>query len=268
MTSNSNTKVLAVGCSMTFGYGLKLEKYDPSLWVNQLFPNMKINNVASPGANNHWIFLETLSQLRQQSYDIVLVAWSGIPRYNFHVGLELSSVRTLLTNKDVILNSNRVIPGSWLKSIGDNLNKIHNDHWDLLDMVKYVNTLIDLQVKIRQGKLVFVNTLGPWCNNYFKQQKINLPSDLDPYVQSLLEVDRRDDKDIFQLYDMMHAHYTEYGGIQENYWLNLYNSLRRQQIDNASSTDEHPGYQSQQAYTTYLAPVLYEKLNENSNNSY
>lgn len=253
---------MVVGCSFAYGAGLRLENQDPSLWVNQLFSNADLTNVAKTGANNSWIFLETVSQLRKQRYDLVLVAWTAIPRYNFHVGLELYPVHTMLNKAsvDVNLNSHVTVSGKWLTSIGDNLNKIHNDHWDLLDLVKYINTLIELQVTARGGKLVFVNSLGPWCNNYFEHKKITLPSDLDPYVQNLLEVEHRDDSDIFKLYNMIHAQYADHGGIQESYWLNLYNSLRKQQIDTASDHDLHPGYKSQTAYVEYLAPLLDKKI--------
>jgi hypothetical protein len=67
---------------------------------------------------------------------------------------------------------------------------------------------------------------------------------------------------------MIHTQYAEYGGIQEKYWLNLYNSLQNQQVDTVSSADFHPGYQSQELYTSYLAPILHKKLNETSNHSY
>jgi hypothetical protein len=266
---NKKSKVLIVGCSFAYGTGLTLENSDPKLWVNQLFPAAEITNASKTGANNQWIFLETMSQLRKQNYDIVLVAWSAIPRYNFQVGIELYPVETMLRKSvDIKLNSNVTIPGKWLDSIGANLDKIHNDHWDLLDLVKYVNTLIELQVNTKKGKLVFVNSLGPWANNYFEHKKIILPSDLDLYTQHLLEVDRRDDNDIFDLYNMIHTQYAEYGGIQEKYWLNLYNSLQNQLVDTVSSADFHPGYQSQELYTSYLAPILHKKLNETSNHSY
>lgn len=265
---NKNPKVLIVGCSYAVGFGLALERHDPKLWSNQLFPDAEITNAGKTGANNNWIFLETISRLQKQYYDIVLVAWSAVPRYNVHVGLELYTVETMLNrSNDIHLNSNVTIPGKWLDSIGSSLNKIHNDHWDLLDLIKYVNTLIELQVTTRQGKLVFINSLGPWCDNYFEYKNIQLPSDLDPYVQELLEINQRDDKDIFDLYNMIHNQYAEYGGIQEKYWLNLYNSLQRQQVDTVSETDNHPSYKSQQAYVTYLTPLLYKKLNENSNNT-
>ena len=265
---NKNPKVLIVGCSYAVGHGLDLERHDPKLWSNQLFPEAEISHTGKSGANNNWIFLETISQLQKQYYDIVLVAWSAIPRYNFHVGLELYPVETMLRHSDDIhLNSNVTIPGKWLDSIGSSLDKVHNDHWDLLDLIKYVNTLVELQTASRRGKLVFINSLGPWCNNYFEYRNIQLPSDLDPYVQELLAVDQRNDKDISDLYNMIHNQYADYGGIQEKYWLNLYNSLRKQQVDTVSDTNKHPGYRSQQAYVTYLAPLLYKTLNENNNNS-
>lgn len=263
---NLKKKVLVVGCSFTCGTGLALERRDPALWVNQLFFNADITNVAEAGVNNKWIFLETISQLLTQSYDIVLVAWSAIPRYNFHVGLERYPVNTMLTDHDVNLNSKIKISGKWLESIGKNLNKIHNDHWDLLDLVKYVNSLIELQVTTRNQKLFFVNALGPWCNDYFLQKKIQLPSDLDQYEQELLEIVNRDDNDIFALYDMIHSQYCKYGGIHEDLWLNLYNSLDRTKIDTVSATDKHPGYLSQDFFAEQLYQIIHKKLNETSNN--
>jgi hypothetical protein len=59
---------------------------------------------------------------------------------------------------------------------------------------------------------------------------------------------------------MIHKDYEAYGGIQEAHWLNLYSSLRSMQVDNVSSTDPHPGYQSQSVFYHYLAPILRKKL--------
>jgi hypothetical protein len=262
----SEIKVLVVGCSMTYGHGLVHESSDPDLWVNRIFPQEKyiVTNLSKSGHNNHWIFLETMSSLLTETYDIVLVGWSAIPRFNFYVGLELYSAQTMLADKDINLNNNITISGKWLKSIGNNLKKIHNDHWDFLDLIKYINTLILIQEKKNNGQIFFVNTLGPWPNNYFTKKEINLPSDLTPFEQNLLQVDTRDDDEIFQLYDMIHKHYRTYGGICEDHWLNLYSSLRSMQIDNVSDTDPHPGYQSQKAFEQYLTPILQKKLKNNA----
>jgi hypothetical protein len=254
-------KVLAVGDSFTRGHGLAQESQDPRLWVNQLFPadRYQVNNVARTGANNHWIFLETVSQMMKNTYDTVIVGWTTMPRYNFQVGLELYTVDTILNDRDINVNNNLTVSGKWLQSIGDNLKKIHNDHWNLLELVKYVNVLLHLE-KIYHTKIIFVNAFGPWSKNYFDKKDIGLPSDLDPYTHNLLEADRRDDDEVFKLYDMIHDQYKYYGGIQSDHWLNLYDSLFSRKIDNASETDRHPGYQSQDLYYKWLSPIVVQKL--------
>lgn len=256
-------KILAVGCSMTRGHGLEKESKDPNLWVNRIFREIgEVHNLSMTGRNNQWIFHETLSAILREknSYDIVLVGWSAIPRYYFHVGLELYSTHTHLSDIDINVNNGMIFSGKWLQRIRDDLLKFHNDHWDILDVVKYVNALIMIHETSPAKKIFFVNTLSPWCKDYFNFKKISLPSDLDPYEQDLLQVKTRDDDEIFSLYKMIHEHYSTYGGIQESRWLNLYDSLRSMQIDDVSKSDSHPGYQSQEKYFQYLAPILKEKL--------
>jgi hypothetical protein len=258
------TKILAVGCSMTNGHGLDQGCHDPRLWVNQIFHDIgTVHNLAVTGMNNHWIFLETMSTLVQRShaYDIVLVGWSAIPRFCFHAGLELYSVHTRLTNDhDINVNNGLTFKKEWLKKLGDDLRKLHNDHWDILDLIKYVNGLITIHETSPNKKIFFVNTLSPWGQNYFEFKKISLPSDLDPYTQDLLQVQTRDDNEISKLYTMIHTQYARHGGIRESHWLNLYDSLRAMQVDNVSALDPHPGYKSQEKYAKYLGPILRRKL--------
>ena len=255
-------KILAVGCSMTKGHGLPGTIHNPDLWVNRLFPRgTHIKNVSKSGANNHWIFLETMSEIMQEKYDIVLVGWSAIPRFNFQVGLELWPVETMFSgSRDIDLNSHTKISGKWLNKIGDDLRKLSNDHWDILELVKYVNVLIEIQENLHKGKIFFVNTLGPWPEDYFVYKKINLPSDLSDYEQTLLEVPNRDDDEIFRLYDMIHSQYAKYGGIKIDKWLNLYRSLKSMQIDDAAIDDNHPGIESQKVFVDYLYTILKQKM--------
>ena len=51
---------------------------------------------------------------------------------------------------------------------------------------------------------------------------------------------------------MVHDHYDNYGGIQEKYWLNLYQSQNNLKVDTISSTDTHPGYASQKIFSEYF----------------
>lgn len=256
-------RILAVGCSMTKGHGLKKESQDPKLWVNRIFKSIgTVHNLSMIGGNNQWIFHETMSALLREkdAYDIVLVGWSAIPRYYFDIGLELYSVHTTLSDVDINLNNHVTIAGSWLAKIGNNLKKIQNDHWDILNLVKYVNTLIMIHETSPERKIFFVNTLAPWCKNYFDQKKWCLHSALDPYEQNLLQAETRDDDEIHALYQMIHNQYQAYGGIRESHWLNLYDSLRSMQIDDVSESDRHPGYASQDKYADYLGPILKRKL--------
>lgn len=260
---SSKNQVLAMGCSVTKGHGLKHESCDPDLWVNRIFPadQYKVHNRSMSGVNNQWIFLETMSEILLRPYDIVLVGWSAIPRFNFHVGLELYSTMTKLNDDhDVNLNNYVTVTKKHLKSIGDNLLKLHNDHWDFLDLVKYVNALIKVQENLNQGKIFFVNTLGPWPNNYWVEKQFTLPSDLSLFEKNLLQVDTRNDDEIFRLYHMIHQQYAAYGGIQEDHWLNLYTSLKSMQTDQVSDTDCHPGYKSQIVFANMLQPKLHAKL--------
>lgn len=256
-------KVLVAGCSFANGSGLPGEHDNPRIWANQLCKKLEarvMKNVSKTGANNHWIFLETISELLKDDYDLVLVEWSAIPRYKFRVGLELYTIDSML-DRDINLVGHETISASWLAEIKNRLLRIHNDHWDMLDLVKYVNTLIELQTKARPGKIFFINGLGPWSDQYFIKKQITLPSDLDEYTYNLLQSDQRDDSEIFQLYDMIHAQYDTYGGIQEKHWLNLYHSQLKTKIDTVSTTDLHPGYNSQDMFAEQYYQQLKEKIN-------
>ena len=264
-------KVLIAGCSFANGTGLPQGADNPRIWANQLckkLSSQSVKNVARTGANNQTIFLETMSALIKDTYDLVLVEWSAIPRYNITVGLELYEVNSMLTHS-VNLVGNNTISAAWLLGLKDKLLKLHNDHWDLLNLVKYVNILIEIQSKSRPGKIFFINGIGPWPDQYFVKKQINLPSDLDTYTYDLLQSDQRNDAEIFQLYDMIHDQYNQYGNIQESYWLNLYESQMKIRIDTVSDTDGHPGYLSQDMYANNFYKTLIEKLNANetSNNS-
>jgi len=261
--------ILAVGDSMTKGHGLKLEINDPKLWVNQIAANLKctnVTNLSKSGYNNQWIFLETLTEIIRHKYDLVIVAWSAIPRFYFNVGLELYSTHTRFSYEhNINLNNNVTISKKKLGQIGDKLLELHNDHWDYLDLIKYVNSLIYIQRIINNKHIFFVNTLNKLPNTYFEEKEIKFPNELSDYEQSLLNVKGRDDKEILELYHHIHDQYRHYGGVREKYWLNLYDSFRYvHQIDFVSDNDQHPGYKSQDNFFNHLLPIIKNKLNETS----
>jgi hypothetical protein len=259
---SNDRNILAVGCSYTKGHGLVDEEKNPLLWVNRLFQDVgKVTNIAQHGWNNESIFHAAVEELSNKNYDVVLICWSAIPRYNVNVGLEWYSTRTLLTKDfDIHINDNVTFSGKKLEKIGNSLLEFHNDHWDILNMVRYVNILIRLQVKLKKGKILFANGLGPWGKNYFQTKPWNTPDELDDYTKFILSVDTRDDNEIKEIYNKVHNSYLNAGGIQEKYWLNLYNSLHDMRIDFASNSDHHPGYQSQNYYASLFRPLVNDYL--------
>lgn len=262
------TKILVAGCSMANGHSLKGMKIqdvnDPLIWPNLLsrhFARPEVHNLSVSGFNNHSIFIETMSALIKHHYDVVIVSWSQLGRINLRVGLELYSTLSKLNDHDDInLNPGVQISNKWLNSIGDNLRKIQNDHWLLLDLVKYVNTLYHLQATVRGSDIFFVNSMMDFLPlGYFEKKEYATPSELDTYTQELLNVNSRDDDEIRKLYCMIHNQYESYGGIQSQAWLNLYHSLQSLQIDNAQPKDQHPGYQSQKLFAEYLVEKIKDK---------
>jgi hypothetical protein len=255
------TKILFNGCSFTKGTGLTGEDQSPDLWTNQLahkyFSNPEITNIAETARNNHWIFVETMCELAKTQYDVVIIGWTDTNRWNVDVGLEKYSTRSRLHNSVPInLNSGQTISAEWQDETGNRLKRIQNSHWGILDLVKYINILVDYQVTYRKSKIFFVNSLCPWPENYFEKIDYAVPSELGKFYCELLEVDNRDDSEVNELYNLVHTQYNNYGGIQKHLWLNLYKSLLRSKIDNASATDPHPGIQSQDLFVEFLGKQL------------
>jgi len=251
-------KILVVGCSMTRGHGLDLESVDPKLWVNQLlnqsFQNPEIVNLSKTGANNHWIFCETATSLINESYDIVIVGWSEISRLNFNLGLELYSTLTRFTGEfETNLNNYETVSKKWLLETGDRLRRFYNDHWSLLDLIKYSNILINIQLQ-RKSQVFFVNTMTPIPDDYFEFKNFKFPSELTDFERTMLQTESRDNDEIQELYSDIHRQYHQYGGFQKSHWLNLNDTIISMRVDDASDTDRHPGYQTQDLFYEFLLP--------------
>lgn len=257
-------KILVVGDSWTHGFALENTIHNPKLWVNQIisrmFPESSVENLALPGRNNNWIFVEAASALTKKDYDLAIIGWSTIPRYTMNVGLETYETHCMFRDKDININPGVTFKGKWLKEIGNNLLKLHNDHWDLLNLVKYVSILVNLQTKLKGKHVFFVNAIGPWPTDYFVKKPFVYPNELNDFLKNILQVETRDDEEIHKLYEMIYTQYESAGGIQELHWLNLYESLLSKKIDNNPDALWHPGPQSHDLYADFLSKILAQKL--------
>lgn len=259
-----NKTILINGCSYTFGHGLEGENQDPKLWVNNVFPkDYTLTNIAKSGASNEDIYLSTLRSLFAKDYDVVVVVWTAMPRYTFHFGLERWSTSINIfahSMSEFKLHTDETIDaGKHLIKAMDYCKRYHNDHHDILRLVTYINSLYQLQVVQRSKRLLFMNALCPWDKDYFNFKDIALPTELSDYKKEMLDIHFRNDEDVFYLYNMIKQSYESCGGIRESHWINLYNSLLRNQIDTAGD-DKHPGYKSQRLYVDMLTPIISKAL--------
>lgn len=262
-------EILIIGCSLTKGTGLKLENADPKLWVNQLvakyYPTAKVTNVSHSGVNNEWIFSKALSEIILKDYDIVIIGWSELSRLGMNLGLELYWTRTMFNHaKDIEINPGLNISAAWQKKVGDELRRYYNDHWNILELVKYVNALTYVQETTKKSKIYFVNNMLSWPQNYFVRKELSAPSELSDFEKDMLNVDTRDDKQILELYNTIHNQYDYFGGIRQQNWLNLYDAFLSMRVDYASDTDNHPGYKSQDIFAEHLSIAMDKLVHGNS----
>ncbi len=262
-------KTLYAGCSYTSGVGFDLLDKEPGLWVNLLHnsvPELKETqavNVGLGGRSNAGIFRDVCYQLTHRN-DIkyVFVAFTSMPRYEINLGLETYPTRYVFATWSpgiTEINLNDVsYTGKYLESVGSRFVTLVHLHYEILDMVYYVNTMLNLS-KLVGAKIFFINAIGPWDYQYFTKLENVLPNSYTDFTKELLNFNTRDDEEIFKLYNTMHDSYNLAGGIHEDLWLNLYSSFRSLLVDR-NSDDNHPGLKSNQIYHQLLQQSLISKL--------
>jgi hypothetical protein len=140
----------------------------------------------------------------------------------------------------------------YLNSVRDKFIIMINDHYSILEIVKYVNILTNL-AKLKKTKIYFINNYCGWDKEYFK--KIDgeiLPDRLTSYTNKILNSNNRDDRQIGALYNKIHSDYQNAGSIQESLWLNLYKNIKSNRID-FGNDERHPGPLTHKNYRLFLA---------------
>ena len=262
---------LFTGCSFTAGTGFELKKTDPGLWVNLLHKNVKILqntelvNSGVGGASNDQIFINSVDHILKYNTKFVFVEWTSYPRYSFKLGLELYETKVdFVTNARMWVNSPSDMPYTkkYLENLRNRVVTLNHPYYEISKIVSYVNILINL-CKLKKCSIFFINGLCEWDQDFFIKKENVLPYDYTDYTKKILNIDNRDDDKIYALYNKIHSEYNSMGGIQESYWLNLYNSLIKNRID-VNSDKTHPGYESNQKYFKFLSQALLDNLDTQS----
>jgi hypothetical protein len=257
---------LFAGCSYTFGSGFLQEKSDPDLWVNILHKNVKelsethLLNVARGGRSNAGIFSDAVYNLVNYDCKYAFIEWTSCPRYELELGLEMyPTSQQFMPNaptRDHNLND-CTYSASYLESLRDRFTSLSHPHYEIKVILYYINSLVAL-AKITGTKIFFINGICPWDAEYFRQLYDVLPESYTKFTKNILNADNRSDDEIFLIYNKMHNEYKEHGGIQTEYWLNLYQSMISQRIDR-NSDGLHPGKLSNQIYANQFSLALRNK---------
>jgi hypothetical protein len=253
--------LLFCGCSYVAGSGFDLEKEEPGLWVNlihqNLFKNFNLINSSRGGRSNSGIFQDAVFNITNTPIDVAFVCWTSMPRYEIELGLELYSTRAIFipNSQQREHNLNNInYTKNYLQSLNDRFTALSHLHYEILNLIYYVNSLIALSKKFGT-KIYFVNSLCPWDLDYFQKLENVLPNLYTSYTQEILNLKNRSDSEVYKLYNKIHKEYLAAGGIQENYWLNLYSSLRDNKID-TNQDSIHPGIESNQLFYNILSQSL------------
>jgi hypothetical protein len=275
VNSCMKSRVLVNGCSASAGFLMGTsgtekyhDPYHPDLWhiqiCNRVFgkDNYTFENLAQVGASNSVIFLNTAQALLKNKYDVAVVQWSTLDRINFHVGFEeYPTMVKMHHSPDVNLVGKVTVPGKWLNKLGDDLRSVQNNHYLIMDLLRYINILVGIS-ELVQTKIFFVETPRLWSPDFLTQRTNFEPRDLSEFEQEILDVAKRDDDQIYRMYNLMHDSYSQIGGVHEDKWLNLYSALIDYHwIDGITDNDKkHPGVATQKLWAEVLSPILTEKL--------
>jgi hypothetical protein len=271
--NTKSTKIVFTGCSFTAGTGwtdgtnIKTgPRSDPKqcadLWVNichhniDQFRELQLFNVSVAGASNRDIFEQAIGAITDfgDEIDTLFCQWTGMPRYTWNVGFELwdtcesINLRPLRPTHDVNLNRGDHWPRAYINDVCDRFRVLHHLHWEILAVVKYTSIIQRLSRRIGIHNVFFVNGLCPWDRNYFVCLHNVLPEAYTEFTKKeILNIESRDDQDIYKLYHLAHDHYREAGPINPDDWINLYDSFLDHQVD-CNHDHVHPGKKSNWLY--------------------
>lgn len=255
------TYTLFAGCSYTAGTGFTLKKNEPCLWVNQLhdrlFSHTTKLNVSKGGRSNAGIFQDTVKSLLSYPVECAIVEWTSYPRYEIDLGFEsYTTTQSFIPNSPCLDHNLNDINYSaqYLNSIRDRVTTLAHPCGEITQIIEYIN-IIQKIAKMVGTRVFFVNGLAEWDQDFFIKKTNVLPCDYSEYTKKILNVDNRDDSEVFLLYNKMHDNFDQAGGIHANDWLNLYSSLDHLKID-VNLDNSHPGTNSNNRYTEILTESL------------
>jgi hypothetical protein len=185
--------------------------------------------------------LNAISKLTPDAYDLILIQVTSLNRIvvspNIHSKINLMGLINFDLWKDRLDKSQ-------YNNFCKQLTMLNQDfeHWiRLRNIIFSVQNLVDNGYNIK-----FVNGLLNWTFDFFSKDRSN-------FGDQILNVDGLPDEDIALGVENLNRDKQK---INLNLWINPFDSFSNLQIDNASTTDIHPGIKSQQIFSELIFNYL------------
>lgn len=234
-------KILVAGCSISSGWGFAEGKSSPDLWTNLTASklNATVTNIAKTASSNYDIFLQTLTQQIDNTYDLVLVQWTGLDRITLASGLDSFIIVNHIA-KDTQSPLFQHVKPSDLLTFSQVMLEINN-LWKAFTDLGRMTQVLSRQVTPHY----FINGNLPWTTDFFYN-----PGH-DPFTNLLLTIDP-DHKLVRRQIDQIKQQ------LVPDRWVNLAQSWQYSQLDTVSVTDTHAGSDSHKFYATQVLNFLKE----------
>lgn len=243
------TKVCWNGCSFTVGEGFAESQRNDYIYrclVDKHF-GFTSDLLATGGASNYKIFMQTAQAIMSNRYNIVFTQWSGLNRLWLHPGPD--SHFFVNDQQDIDFNYRDIyLSRKDKQNLKDQLLVLNHDYQNIIDLIHYCNILERLS-QYTGTKIIFINGLVPWASDLNTDiDNRDLSSTLSLYTKRILDFDHRDNQEIVKFFKNLQK---EFATLNQSLWVNLFDSMAKNTVD-IGPEGHHPGIQSHQ--------IMYNKI--------
>jgi len=254
-----------VGCSITVGEGLVLEKNDPSNYTNIVADHYQatISNLAQGGNCNYNIFMRALKDILTNKPDKIFVQWSALNRTWLYPEPNLDNVFMIMasiTADIVAMRADNIIglhnpifkDKKELQKFIDQYLLLNCDYANLLKLIEYSNILTTI-AKDNNCHLVMLNGIVPWTEDIVSLSTMaDYSKQLSDYTKHIIEFTTRDDADIQQYLSKLAK---EFNTLDKKLWVNMFDSFKLLGVDYGTD-NTHPGPKSHALYAEMIINYL------------
>ena len=242
-----------VGCSITAGEGLLLEKDSISLYANIVSKkySASVNNLAIKGNTNYNIFLTAVNALLFGEQDTIFVQWSGLHRIWLHPGPDTRLFLSHTINQDYSYRG-MYFSKKELQKLSNQLHLLNHEYNEVIELINYCKIITAIS-NTQHTRVVFINGLVPWTGEITKFSIIdNLEHGLSEYTKELLEYTTRSDSELRLFGLNLENLILE---LDATLWVNQFDSFDKLLVD-VGEDNMHPGTKTHQIYASKVIKYL------------